>query len=518
MNLPGLIQSAKAVVGTDKPIESSAPHVPLTTASVVAAALGARPFDPSPSPVSRHTSESPYGSGSQPQPQPQRWPPSSPALSSKGSETQALDNINISQQSSDLAAVAKSAESINDEIDTLQDHIESLATQLGFDPGNFGDDIDGTDIAMFMNSHDNMIAGASYNDRMSLFDMIGSPQAKSQAAAQSPMTSQDGHEPTNETLKQAGGSPYGTAPNSKYNSRPWTPNPHDARQKKVNSLTTLLDELTGLYQAMGGVLKPPVAMPGAVGPQYAWPPPPMVPVPSSHSEPPTSGGPSTSQAYHIPIPVIASPYVPPHHNAVSALSQTQAARSSAPVAPPIPGMYDPATAPIMAGTATPGYPGYPYMGQPMYPGMYYAMPPGMSPSPVMPSTTAPVSTPGEDSEPSTKRLRTDSPIASAAAAIPTVSGTPPHPGMPHMGVPPYHPAYAHMAPHMMYGQMPASGPVYPFYASAFPHGYGYPSHPHVPAVAGYPGITTPMPTASPEPTYNPSAGASKPNVPGSEGE
>jgi hypothetical protein len=538
VNLPALIQSANGAASSDKPLGISAAQAPLSTASVVAAALGSTPFGPSTSPVARHPSESSYSSSSQ------RRGGNSPAGSSKDTEPRTPDNINISQQSSDLAAVAKSAESINEDIDTLQNHIENLANQLGFDVGSFGDDIDNTDIATFMNQHNSMINGASYNDRMNLFDMIGSPQFKDQMSRHHmQMLQQDAPGPRHDHPTKQEESPLITnAPTGKYDPRRWTPNPLDPRQRKINSLTTLLDELTGLYQAMGGVLKPPTGIPESS--QYAWPPPAMASVVPAASLPPHSeatGGPQpNSEAYPIPTPVVASPYVPPHHAALSPLSQAQAAGSNTYV--PAPGMYDPAAAAATAaaaaaaavamppGSATPGYPSYPYMGQPMYPGMYYApVPPGMSQPPAMPSpatlTSAGGSTPtGEESKPSSKRLRTDSPMVSAvtgstpvAATATAVSGTPPHPAM-HMGVPPYHPAYAHLPPHMMYGQLPASGPVYPFYASAFPPGYGYPAHPpHVPPVAGYPGMTTPIPVASPDPTAS-AAGPGKPNLPGPEAE
>ncbi|CAO3690598.1 unnamed protein product [Umbelopsis ramanniana] len=501
LNLPALIQSAKgAVSGAASPATTpSVPTTPLTTASIVAAALGSTPFGPSPSPVSRHPSESSYSGATQHRPSPNS------TVSTKESESSPPDNINISQQSSDLAAVAKSAESINDDIDALQDHIESLANQLGFDSVNFGEEMDGPDINMFMNQHDNLITGASYTDRVSLFDMIGNPQAREAALRSGSM--QDNASQTsaaNGSSKQEDGSPY-TAPT-----------------------------------AIGGVLKPPVSAPPPPGnAHYPWPPhmpiaasAPPVPSPSPSSR-------SISESYPIPTPVIASPYAPPqspyappHHTAISPmLHQAQTIRSGPPPLAAVPGMYDP-TAPVVPGippAATPpaGYPGYPYMGQPMYPGMYYPMPPGMTQAPHLPSTAAPVNTPpfmhappptlpttSEESEPATKKLRTESPVV----GHPSLAGTPPHPAMP-MGVPPYHPAYAHMPPHMMYGhQMPASGPVYPFYASAFPHGYpGYPPHP---SVAGYPGMTTPVPVTSHDigtpPTSN--LGAAKPNVPGSETE
>lgn len=525
-----MIQSAKgAASGEASPATtSSVPTTPLTTASIVAAALGSTPFGPSPSPLSRHPSEISYSGGGATQHRPS---PNS-TVSTKESESSPPDNINISQQSSDLAAVAKSAESINDDIDALQDHIESLANQLGFDPVNFGDDMEGPDIHMFMNQHDHMIAGASYNDRMSLFDMIGTPHAREAALRSGSMQDNASQTSTaNDSSKQEDGSPY-TAPTGKYGARPSTPNLSHLRQNKNNALTIMLDELSGLYKAIGGVLKPPVSAPPTPGnAHYPWPPhmpvaasAPAVPSPSPSSR-------SISESYPIPTPVIASPYVPPHHTAISPmLHQAQTIRSGPPPPAAVPGMYDPAAPVGVPPTATPpaGYPGYPYMGQPMYPGMYYPMPPGMTQPPHVPSTAAPVNTPpfmhppptslptttSEESEPATKKLRTDSPLA----GHPSLAGTPPHPAMP-MGVPPYHPAYAHMPPHMMYGhQMPASGPVYPFYASAFPHGYpGYPPHP---SVAGYPGMTTPVPVTSHDTGTPPTStvGAAKPNVPGSEPE
>jgi hypothetical protein len=506
------------------------PNTPLTTASVVAAALGSTPFGPSPSPVSRHPSDSSYNGATQ-----HRASPSS-MVSTKESESSPPDNVNISQQSSDFDAVAKSAESINDDIDALQDHIENLANQLGFDPVNFGEDIDGPDINMFMNQHDNLITGASYTDRVSLFDMIGNPQTREAALRSGSMQDNASQSSAaNDSSKQADGSPY-TAPTGKYGARPSTPNLSHLRQNKSNALTIMLDELNGLYKAIGGALKPPVSAPppppGIA--HYPWPPH-MAPVPTSAppvlSEPPNSR--CISESYPIPTPVIASPYVPPHHTTISPLlHQAQTIRSGPPPPAAIPGMYDP-TAPVLpgaipAGTPPAGYPGYPYMGQPMYPGMYYPMPPGMTQAPHLPSTPAPVNTPpfmhapppsfptanGEESEPATKRLRTESPLIGTPSAV----STPPHPAMP-MGVPPYHPAYAHMPPHMMYGhQMPGSGPMYPYYASAFPHGYpGYPPHP---SVAGYPGMATPLPVAGHDIGTPPNStpGPAKPNVPGSETE
>lgn len=494
INLPALIQSAKGAAAMGSPAPPSVPTTPLTSSGVVAAALGSTPFGPSPSPVSRHPSESSLGGASMHRPSPNS------TVVKQESDSSPPDNVNISQQSSDLAAVAKSAESINDDIDALQDHIESLANQLGFDSVNFGEDMEGPDLNMFMNQHDNMITGASYNDRVSLFDMIGSQQAR-EAALRSGSMQENASQPQaiRDSSRQENGSPY-TAPT-----------------------------------AIGGVLKPPVSAspppPGNV--HYPWlphmPHPASAP-PPAHSEPPISR--PTPEPYHpIPTPVIASPYVPPHHSAISPmLHQAQTLRSGPPPPAGIPGMYDP-TAAMVPGAAPPaappaGYPGYPYMGQPMYPGMYYPMPPGMTQSPHLPSTAAPVVTSpfmhhptpppslptSEESEPATKKLRTESPVVSH----PSIAGTPTHPAMP-MGVPPYHPAYAHMPPHMMYGhQMPASAPVYPYYPSAYPHGYpGYPPHP---SIAGYPGMPTPVPVTGHDIGPPSTPGAAKPNVPGSETE
>ncbi|KAH8553361.1 hypothetical protein BGW37DRAFT_485396 [Umbelopsis sp. PMI_123] len=495
INLPSLIQSAKGTTGGESSTASpsASTSTPLTTVSVVAAALGSTPFGPSPAPVTRPPSESSYTGPSQRQ----RSPSATDAT--KESEPQASNNIDISQQSSDLAAVAKSAESINDDIDSLQGHIENLATQLGFDPINFGEDIENADITMFMDQHDNMINSASYNDRLSLMDMIGS--ASMVDAGQRSASIQD--------------------------NSPQTP------ATNINNSSSKQEDRTP--PAIGAALKLPLTpQPLPSSALYPWPPhfPPSS-LPPAPSEP--NSGPNTSEVYPVPNTVMASPFGSPHHSSISPLlHQTQSFRSGpqVPTPVPVPGMYDPAT-PVVPGVAPPGptpsagYPGYPYMGQPIFPGMYYAVPPTMTPPPHLPSTTATGATPpivpgppslpataGDDSEPAIKKLRTDSPLAST----PTAVSTPPHPAMP-LGLPPYHPAYAHMAPHMMYGQLPTSAAMYPFYASAFPHGYGYPHPP--PAVTGYLGMTTPVPVASQEgaaTSISKAAAAPQPNVQGSEAE
>lgn len=495
-------------------MNAAASKGPLTSTSIVAQALGATPYGHSPA-----KTPEPYNTPSLQQRRPGNH---SPALSAADLEGVNDSDINISQQSSDLAAVAKSAETINDDIDNLQGHIESLANQLGFDPLNMGDDIENTDIGIFMNSHDDLISGASFNDKVSLFDLADSPylrepirqQIKSSrdAAAEAAKHDKNSHMPS---------------PAGKYNPRPWTPDTQEQRQVKNPTLTYLLDELSGLYKAMG-VLKQPISGPDT--PHYAWPSP--VPPPSSV---PIPGYPSASIPDHSvnPTPVIAAPFVPrpfpgvspqsPAHVHAHAAAIAAAVSAGQSVPPPVPGMYEPSTSVVVPPTAAPaGYPGYPYMGQLMYPGMpYYPMPPpaaaaaaaaaAMSQAPTTPSSIS-----GDDSaEPNSKRLRTDSPVTASAVPMGPVgpTGTPPHPAAVPMGMPPY--PHAYMPPHMMYGQMAASGHYNPYYASAYPPGYGYPSHPpphHMPP--GYGGMPPAPPGMGPE-TPTSATSTNKINVPGS---
>jgi hypothetical protein len=507
LNLPALIQSAKSV--SDSQISAAVAAVagskgPLTTSSVVAQALGATPYG--------HPSAKTPETYNTPSHQQHRSGNHSPALSS--TEMDAVNNpdINISQQSSDLAAVAKSAESINDDIDNLQGHIETLASQLGFDPINLGDDIENADIAMFMNSHDDLLSGASYNDKVSLFDLADSPFLRDPIRQQIKAS----REAANEHAKNDKNSNLPT-PSGKYNPRHWTPDTQEQRQMKNTTLTYLLDELSGLYKAMG-VLKQPASVPDSS--QYAWPSsfPSATAAPGYPSE---VGTPSVPNSSVTPTPVIAAPFVPRPFPGMSPQSPAHAVAnvSTGKPAPPVaPGMYEPTPSVVMPPGATPpGYPGYPYMGQLMYPGMpYYPMPhhaAAMTQPPITPTT---MST-DDSSEPSSKRLRTDSPVTPSAIPAGPVgpTGTPPHPAAVPMGMPPY--PHAYMPHHMMYGQMAASGHYNPYYASAYPPGYGYPSHPHPPHIPpGYPGMpTAPPPGTSSEP---PSSGINtgKPNVTGSE--